>query len=165
MDEPLATYLHDHLAGSRFAIDLLGALRDEYAGEELGRFAADLLQEVDEDRQLLRKLVDRIGSPGSSLIKEAGAWIGEKGIRLKLGTPRHGLGTLQALEVLGMGIQGKLALWRALQALAPRDRRLQDIDFDRLTERARDQHARVEEHRMAAVRRLGEREAEGTPND
>ena len=165
MDAPLATYLHDHLAGSRFAIDLLGALRDEYAGEELGRFAAELLEEVDEDRQLLRELVDRIGSPGSSLIKEAGAWIGEKGIRLKLGTPRQGLGTLQALEVLGMGIQGKLALWRALQALAPKDRRLQDIDYDRLTRRAHEQHARLAEHRMTAVRRLGERETAATPTE
>jgi hypothetical protein len=37
MSDPLATYLHDHLAGSNFAIELLDSLRDQYSGEPLGR--------------------------------------------------------------------------------------------------------------------------------
>lgn len=155
MSDPIATYLHDHHAGSRFAIDLLKALHDQYAGKELGRFAGELLVEVREDRALLGDLIERVGSRATSLTKEVGAWIGEKGARLKLGSPSDGLGTLQTLETLGLGIQGKLALWDALAEVATEDARFRGVDFDRLTDRARAQHARIEEHRLAAAREMG----------
>lgn len=155
MSDPIATYLHDHHAGSRFAIDLLKALQDQYAGRELGRFADELLVEIREDRALLGELIERAGSRAKSVTKEIGAWIGEKATRLKLGSPRDGLGTLQTLETLGLGIQGKLALWNALEELAAEDGRFRGVDFRRLAERARSQHARVEERRLAAVREMG----------
>jgi hypothetical protein len=59
MSDPLATYLHDHLAGSNFAIELLDSLRDQYSGEPLGRFAAALLIEIKEDQRTLRTMADR----------------------------------------------------------------------------------------------------------
>lgn len=155
MSDPIATYLHDHHAGSRFAIDLLKALRDQYTGTELGRFADELLVEIREDRALLGELVERAGSRAKSVTKEIGAWVGEKATRLKLGSPRDGLGTLQTLETLGLGVQGKLALWDALAELAAVDARFRGVDFDRLADRARAQHARIEEHRLAAARELG----------
>lgn len=155
MSDPIATYLHDHHAGSRFAIDLLKDLRDQYAGKELGRFADELLVEVREDRALLDELTERAGSRSKSVTKEIGAWIGEKGTRLKLGSPQDGLGTLQTLETLGLGIQGKLALWKALAELAAEDARFRGVDFDRLIDRARAQHARIEEHRLTAAREMG----------
>ena len=40
MNDPLATYLHDHLASAVHAIDLLEAIRDEHVSEPLGEFAA-----------------------------------------------------------------------------------------------------------------------------
>ena len=46
MDNPLATYLHDHLAGADAAIDLLQNLRDQHSDEPLGQFAAELLAEA-----------------------------------------------------------------------------------------------------------------------
>lgn len=137
------------------AIDLLGALRDQYEGDELGQFASDLLAEVEEDRELVKDLIQRVGSSGASLIKESGAWLGEKGIRMKLGSPTDYLGTLEALEALALGVQGKLALWRSLEAIAENDTRLGDLDFDRLKQRAVSQHARLEERRLVAARALG----------
>lgn len=44
MADPLATYLEDHIAGASYAIDLLGAIRDQHAGEPLGEFAAGMLR-------------------------------------------------------------------------------------------------------------------------
>ena len=73
MATPLATYVHDHLAGAGFATDLLETLRDQHPGETVGNFAAAMLVEVETDRTVLKRLADRVGS-GSSPIKEAAAW-------------------------------------------------------------------------------------------
>ena len=69
-NDPLAIYLHDHLAGSKVAIDLLGAVRDQHAREPLGQFAAELLVEIEEDRAVLRQLGERVGAGRSSRVKE-----------------------------------------------------------------------------------------------
>jgi hypothetical protein len=42
MSDPLAIYLHDHMAGSHFAIKLLESLHDQYKDEGLGQFALAL---------------------------------------------------------------------------------------------------------------------------
>jgi hypothetical protein len=149
MSDSLATYLHDHLAGSNFAVELLEFLRDQHAGEPVGAFAATMLAEVEEDRRVLQGLIDRAGK-GASIVKEAAAWLGEKLSELKLsGSP---LGTFEALEALALGILGKLALWRALELIADSDARVSGLDFRQLAERAQGQHSRVEERRLQAAR-------------
>ncbi|MCU1294295.1 MAG: hypothetical protein JWP08_3145, partial [Bryobacterales bacterium] len=93
MSDPLATYLHDHLAGSNFAIDLLRSMRDHYPNESLGQLASTVLLEVEEDRETLRRIVERVGK-GYPDLKEAAAWILEKTSRLKLGHGEaKGIGT------------------------------------------------------------------------
>jgi hypothetical protein len=77
VSDPLATYLHDHLAGSAHAIDLLKAIRDRQARTELGRIAAHLLHEIEADRETLRRIADSVGA-GTSALKEIGAWGGGK---------------------------------------------------------------------------------------
>ncbi len=77
MSEPLAIYLHDHLAGTALALGLLAAMRDKHPGESLGAFAAAMLIEVESDRSVLQSLADRKGS-GSSKLKEVSAWFTEK---------------------------------------------------------------------------------------
>ena len=152
MSAPLTTYLHDHLSGAKGAINLLNTLRDQHAGEPLGHFAAEMLVEVEEDRVVLRGLAEQVGV-GSSVMKEATAWLGEKVSRLKLRRrATGGLGTFEALEALALGILGKLALWRALAVVATTDVRLHGIDFDHLAARAQAQHARVEARRLEAAR-------------
>ena len=151
MDNPLAIYLHDHLAGAALAVDLLKAMRDKHPGDPLGDFAASILSEVDTDRTTLKSLADRIGT-GSSQIKEFSAWLSEKVSRIKLNSEMHSLGTFEALEFLALGILGKLALWDGLKVLQPFDARLQGMNFEHLATRARRQHEQVEERRLAEAK-------------
>lgn len=151
-DDALATYIHDHLAGAAGALDVLEDLRDDHAGEPLGDFAAELLSEIEQDRDVLQRLADNLGG-GYSKPKEAVAWVGAKLARVKLGRTLAGeLGVFLALETLALGIVGKLSLWRALATVSDADLRLRGIDFERLSARAEQQHARVEERRLAAAR-------------
>ncbi len=146
MSDPLVTYLHDHLAGAAFAVDLLKSLRDHYSGQALGELASHLLLEVEEDRDVLQRIVDRAGK-GSPDLKEAAAWLTEKVTRAKL---RHNdaFGTFQALETLALGILGKLSLWRALLIIAEIDDRVRGVDLEQLITRAQAQHAKLEESRL-----------------
>lgn len=152
MSDPLATYLQDHLAGAELAIEMLRALAEEHQDTPLGPFAAGLVREIEQDRATLHQLADRVGE-GSSPLKDATAWVGEKLSRLKLHSKVSGpLGTLEALETLGLGILGKAALWRALDQIAASDARLQGVDYADLTGRALAQHGQVEARRLDAAR-------------
>ncbi|HWO30617.1 MAG TPA: hypothetical protein VNO32_17615 [Candidatus Acidoferrum sp.] len=152
MSEPLAIYLQDHLAGASLAIELLKSMRDQHSGAPLGDFAATLLAEIEADHDVLRALAERTGS-GSSAVKELGAWLTEKVSRVKLSRQsENDLKTFEALEFLQLGIHGKWALWRALDAVAARDVRLQGTDFAKLIARAEIQEAEVEHRRLEAAR-------------
>jgi hypothetical protein len=149
MSDPLATYLHDHMAGSNFAVELLQAMKDGHIENPGPTFVDPLLADIEQDRTSLQQLVDRVPSSGG-IVKEAAAWIGEKAARLKFTVGgKNELGEFQALEVLAMGILGKRSLWLALQVAAQLDARLQGADYDLLIARAHAQHAVVEQHRLA----------------
>lgn len=154
MSDPLATYLHDHLAGSRVAIDLLGFMRDQHKGEPIGQFASELLAEIEKDRDVLKGLIQKLGASRSA-VKEMLAWVGEKAARVKLHRKvGKDLGTLQVLETLALGVLGKRALWDALAAAASRDIRLMGPDYQQLAARAQAQHDQVEERRLEAARKV-----------
>ena len=72
MNDPLATYLHDHLAGSHFAIKLLESLHDQYKDEELGDFALGLCVEVKRDQDTLQQIIDHVGKATLDLTEVAG---------------------------------------------------------------------------------------------
>lgn len=149
MSDALATYLHDHLAGSRFAIQLLQSLREQYGDKPLGEFARALETEVTEDQETLRQIIDNVGSVHLDL-KEAAGWFAEKAAQLKLGEDRAsgGIGTFEALETLSLGIRGKLALWQVLPVARKVDLRIPNLDFEKLAASAEDQGARVERQRL-----------------
>jgi hypothetical protein len=153
MSDQLATYLHDHLAGARFAIELLERMRDSHSDRELRDFAAKMVAEIEEDRAILQGIADNVGD-GTSAIKEATAWIAEKASRLKI---RLGdgddLATFEALEALSLGILGKLKLWQALSTISQHETRLQGIDLAQLAMRAQTQHDQIETHRRTAASR------------
>jgi hypothetical protein len=103
MKNTLVTYLHDHVAGSRLAIDLLKSLAKQYEGAPLGHFARSIQAEVQEDRELLEDLLQRLGGARTNFLKEAAAWLVEKLSRLKLNRRTGGaLGTFEALETLAL---------------------------------------------------------------
>lgn len=146
--DPLNTYLNDHLAGSKHAVNLVEAMREEFKGMPLGTFAASILTEIKADRETLKQLAERVGS-GSNQMKEAVAWLSEKVARMKMGPDaKDGLGTYEALEFLELGIHGKWALWRALLTIAPGDPRLQGTDFEALSARAESQRSSVNQLRL-----------------
>jgi hypothetical protein len=153
-NDALITYLQDHLAGALHAIELLKAMCHHFAGEPLGRFAGEVLTEVEADRDVLARITEDAGGTAGG-VKEWGAWLTEKVSRIKL---KHGasdgLGTFEALEFLAIGIHGKRALWRALAQAAPFNAHLQRFDFAELISRAENQHDRVEQQRLACARSL-----------
>jgi hypothetical protein len=152
MSEQLALYLNDHLAGARFAIELLERLRDSRTNQRVADVAAQVLPDIEEDRDVLQKLADDAGTGGSP-VKEAASWLAEKASRLKLRLTSDGdLGAFEALETLSLGVLGKLKLWRALSQIKISHRRLQQLDFDILIARAQSQHDELEKCRLELAR-------------
>jgi hypothetical protein len=150
----LAIYLQDHLAGAMFGLELVRRARGSNAGTELGSFLAELATEIEVDRDSLAAVMTRLGVRADRL-KGAVAWAAEKAGRLK----RNGrwvsyspLSRVVELDGLITGINGKLALWRALRDVADRDQRLDRAELERLMARAESQIARLHEHHRAAVR-------------
>lgn len=88
-------------------------------------------------------------------MRKAAAWLTEKIGEAKLALDDGGNGQLQlveALEALGLGIHGKLGLWRALSATLSDEPEIRRLDLARLEQRARNQFERVEAQRLLAAR-------------
>jgi hypothetical protein len=148
MSDPLSIYIHDHLAGARVAIELLQAMQTREKTRPLGRFATDMLVEVEADRNTLQALAEKIGA-GSNVVKEVTGWLGEKASRIKFSnSPANEFGNFQALEFLALGVLGKLALWDALNVILSSDTRVSQYNFKELAAQARTQHAEVEQQRL-----------------
>lgn len=146
MDEPLAVYLHDHLAGSSFAVELLEKLSVEFAGTPSGEVAHELLEEVQMDRKTLEQIIAKVGKANSDVYDALG-WIAERVSRLKL---KHddpkGLGAFEAFETISLGILGKRSLWEALQAVG-----IAGFDYQALIARAEQQFQTANRHRLRLV--------------
>jgi hypothetical protein len=152
VNKHLATYLNDHLAGSVVAIELLQQL--EAAGTSMTLTLVQVRADIEADRTELRELMRRLQMAESRPRKVTG-WIAEKfsQLKLRLDDPAGGsLRLLESLELVVLGIDGKLALWRALSAAAEIDLALRVVDYERLAERAQDQRQRVEFLRLEAAK-------------
>jgi hypothetical protein len=146
--DSLATYLHDHHAGARFAIELLESLRDKHLGQSIGEFASAFLVQVEEDRATLQKIIERIDDSASAL-RNAAAWVSEKATEFKF---QDGpLGTFEALEAIALGVLGKLKMWEVLAKISAYDDRLRAFNFAELASRARLQHLEAERQRLEAA--------------
>ena len=100
-------------------------------------------------------------SVGHDHLKTALAWGAERAGRLKFNGQLLGyspLSRLEEIEALSLGVEGKLALWRALRSTQGSDPRLAEVDLDELIDRARSQRRRLERLRTrAADEALGQR--------
>jgi hypothetical protein len=113
-----------------------------------------LKEEIEQDQQIVKSLLRSVGGNESKL-RKAAAWLTEKVGEAKLELDDTGDGQLrllEGLETLGLGIQGKLGLWRALSAASSQDPQLGALDLPRLERRALDQFTRVEAQRLKAAR-------------
>lgn len=144
--DSLGVYLNDHLAGSVAALELLDALAGRLHGTPAEQLLRGVRVEAAADQEVLRAVLDQVGGDESRL-KQAAAWLSEK-----LGQAKPDLDVLEGLETLALGIQGKVALWRALGVVAPGHPGLSSFQFSSLESRARAQYDRIEEARLAAAR-------------
>jgi len=153
----LETYLNDHLAGARLGVDLAGQIRDQAEGD-LKTTMAHLTAEIEEDREKLTEVMDRVGA-SQNQVKQATAWVTEKASRLKLselggllgGDDDYGL--FMSLETLVLGVNGKLRLWIALKQQAAEHEGLDPVELEALAERARKQIDVLDRERLAAAAR------------
>jgi hypothetical protein len=153
--ELLGTYLNDHFAGAAAGSELARKMSEDNTGTPLGNYLAELAQDIEEDRRTLENLMEHLGIERSPA-KEAAGWVFEKLSRLKLSDTLTGSSDLKLLlqfESLSLGVEGKLAMWRALQQVSDRIPELAGADLAGLAKRAEDQRATIEEHRLAAAER------------
>jgi hypothetical protein len=155
MADALDTYLNDHLAGAKFGSDLAELLSKRSEGSPLGETLKSLAAQIEEDRQTLIGLMDRLGTTRNP-VKQATTWLAEKVSRAKLGgvtASASGLPTFMALESLSLGVEGKISLWTALKEVVDRYEPLASVNLDELIGRAHAQRRTLERERLTASRK------------
>ena len=148
MTKYLPIYLNDHLAGAVAAVQLASRAAGQNEGTEYGEALAGLAAEIDQDRRTLQDLLKRLGIRGDP-VKLLSSVVAEKLGRLKLNGEllRYSpLSRLEEIEILMLGVEGKLALWRALRANLD-----VEVDFDELIRRGGAQRRRLEQLRLKAA--------------
>lgn len=158
-DKAMDVYLNDHLAGATLGSDLAEQIRNRHEGTPLGEVMRSIAPQVEEDRQTLLDLMERMGT-SKNPVKQASGWLAEKASRVKFsgavsGEPDHG--AFMALESLTLGVEGKMSLWKALKEVADRYPPLASMNLDELIDRAVEQHSALESERLTAARRALER--------
>jgi hypothetical protein len=150
MNDALLTYMHAHLAGASFAIELLEAIGNQQANSAAASLAGRLVDEISEDRAFLEQVIDSCGGEPRSA-KNFIARIAEKLRHPKLDLDSS-LGIFEAFEFHCLGVLGKTALWDALKASAAAE--ISQGEIDRLITRASDQHAELEAFRLDLARKV-----------
>lgn len=151
-DRAMDVYLNDHLAGATLGSDLAEQIRDRHAGTPLGELMAPVAREIEEDRQTLVDLMERLGVSRNPL-KQAAGWVTQKASHVKFSGAASGApdqGAFMALESLTLGVTGKRALWITLRALQSQYQALAETNLDQLIGRADAQHETLERERLAA---------------
>lgn len=149
----LSTYLNDHLAGATGGVGRARAARAANQGTEFAQPLAAVCAEIEADKATLEAIMDDLGIARSRMKTTLGA-IGERAGRLKPNGRLRGyspLGRVIDLELLLIGITGKLRLWTLLTDLlddeTPRD-------LTPLIHRAENQRTLVEDLQDRAARLL-----------
>jgi hypothetical protein len=154
-----ATYLNDHLAGATVGVELARRIESQNRESEYGPVLTELAHEIEEDREALLGLMESLGI-GKDRVKVAVSWAGEKLGRLKPNgrlISYSPLSRLEELELLGLGVEGKLSMWQALNRTVAVDGRVAGVDLQELIKRAQSQRRRIETQRLkAAAEALGD---------
>jgi hypothetical protein len=151
--ELLEVYLNDHLGGSAAGVEVAEKLRSRNEGTPFGTTLAELVLEIKEDRATLENLMDRLGIERNPAKQAAGRGLEKLG-RLRTSKRLTGsaeLSRLMDIEMLAIGLEGKLEMWLALREVKDADQRLAATDIDGLSERARRQRQRLEPYRLQAA--------------
>ncbi len=152
----LGIYLNDHLAGATAGTELARRTAASQGGTAVGVTLARLARELAQDRAALMEMMSALGVTVRQY-KAGLAWLGEKAARLKLNgrlVARSPLSLLEEVEIMRLGVEGKVAGWRTLRKLAERDQRLDSGQLDDLIERACSQSQTLEELRVSTANGL-----------
>jgi hypothetical protein len=152
----LGVYLNDHLAGATFGAELASRIAGAHRDLEDDGVFERLAQEVAEDRASLMEIMAALDVPVRQY-KVLLGWVAEKTGRFKPNgrlLERSPLSSLEEFEIMRLGVEGKSACWRTLQALAERDDRLDRARLDELLDRARRQAETLEGFRLRAAAEL-----------
>ena len=151
-DRLLAIYLNDHLAGATVGVELARRLRSSNADDPaIAAPLGEVCSEIETDRVTLEHVMERLGVRRRRA-KAAGAWAAEKLGRFKLNGQLTGyspLSRLVELELLYIGITGKLRLWKALEHSLGDSRG--EFAFAQLAKRAMRQRETVEALHLGAA--------------
>ncbi|HVL98238.1 MAG TPA: hypothetical protein VM324_02990 [Egibacteraceae bacterium] len=151
----LRIYLNDHLAGATAGVRLARRSLRSNRGTPLGAFLGQLVDEVEEDRAALERLIAAFAFPRGR-VKVAAAvaaeWIGRGKLNGRL-IGYSDLSRVLELEGLYLGAEGKRRLWLNLQRIAESHDAIAALDLDRLIARASSQLERLEHHRSEAAAR------------
>ena len=156
----LGIYLNDHLAGATGGMELARRMAGSHHDPAQQMTLQRLAVEITHDRRALLDLMAALGLPVRHY-KFSAAWAAEKAARLKLNgrlLSRSPLSSLEELEMLRLGVEGKAAGWRTLRALADADSRLDRDRLDELMARARQQADQLEKLRVQTAAHLIEAE-------
>ena len=147
----LAIYLNDHRAGAAGGVELARRARSSNRGTRWGEALETVCAEIEADLATLEQVMEDLGVK-RNVAKIAAAWSAERVGRLKPNGRLRGyspLSRMLELEMLHIGITGKMELWRALEATLAS--RLTQFDLPRLIERAESQRTTVERLRIEAA--------------
>lgn len=153
--DALRTYLNDHLAGATLGLDHARQIEERNAGTPLGDVMAKLASEIDEERETLQGLMDRL-DVSQNPVKQATAWVAEKAGRVKFSgasAADKDLGNFLAIETLMLGVVGKRSLWAALLEVESEYPELEPAELGRLKTQAEEQRVTLEQERLAAARK------------
>jgi hypothetical protein len=73
-DRGIDVYLNDHLAGAMVGSDLAEQIRQRHEGSRLGEVMRSIAQEIEEDRQELVALMERMNISRNPSSKPQGGW-------------------------------------------------------------------------------------------
>jgi hypothetical protein len=151
--EYLPTYLNDHLAGSVMGLGLARRAVEHNRDSAYARDLRVIAEEIAEDKRTLEELMRDL-TVRRNPVKRLGAWVGERARRLKPNRRlvRYSpLSRLEEIEMLTLGVTGKLSLWRALRHSVAAERGLSAWKLDDLIARAESQQQRLEALRLRAA--------------
>ena len=146
----LSIYLNDHLAGAKAGTALARRIAGAHEGTSTGELFSELAGEIDEDRKVLRRVMEGLGVR-KALLKRPIAAAGEKLARLKPNgkvVGRSPLSSLIEMEALSLGVAGKRLLWLSL---ASSSAEVEGVDYGEMVKRTESQRDRIEGEREKAA--------------
>lgn len=131
--------------------DLAEQIRQRHQDTPLGELMGWIAPQIEEDRQILVDLMERMNTTKNP-IKQAAGWVAEKASRVKFsgaGSGERDQGAFMALEALTLGVEGKASMWKTLKEVQSQYPPLASMNLDELIARAETQHDALERERLA----------------